>query len=305
MLPPIQNLHAFVAVAQSGQFRIAAQQIGVTESAISHQISRLEAQMGAKLLERDRNGVRLTDVGHSFYQQVAAGLREIEVGVQLVKNRKKKIVTVSVPQTLASLWLAPNMARFYEANPSIELRVSATDRLCDLRGEGIDIAIRRGDQDWPGCEAEPFCTEDIFPVASKELVTQIEAEGLDKTLETVPIILNEAHTDEWDRWCEATGTPLPNSAKLLRLGSYDQVQAAVTNGLGIGMARTPLCLEALTDGRLHRIGHESCTTQTYQLVWPTAYRMHPPQRAFAEWLREARPDARSGSIVAQSPQPRE
>ncbi|WP_299826665.1 LysR family transcriptional regulator [uncultured Roseobacter sp.] len=289
MYPPIQNLRAFVTVADAGQFRIAAEEIGVSESAVSHQIARLEAQLGVQLLERGRNGAKLTDVGRAFYLQVSVGLREIERGLQAVKHSKSNMVTISAPQTLSSLWLAPNLAAFYEANPTVELRVFATDRVCDLKNEGVDLALRRSDAKWSGYDQELFCLEEIFPVATKELSAQVVQLGWDQALRRFPIILNEAHEDEWERWSVQAQSPLPGYAKIRRLSSYDQVQAAVVNGLGIGMARTPLCLEALSDGRLHRIGHQSCKTQAYQLVWPSDRKMHSPQRAFLKWLRQVRP----------------
>ncbi|MBS9718079.1 LysR family transcriptional regulator [Pseudohalocynthiibacter aestuariivivens] len=290
MFPPIQNLRAFVAVANTGQFRIAAEQIGVSESAVSHQIARLEAQMGVQLLERGRNGAMLTEVGRVFYLPVSAGLREIERGLQLVNQDKSNIVTISAPQTLSSLWLAPNLASFYEGNPSVELRVFATDRICDLKNEGIDFALRRSTGDWRGCNQEPFCDEEIFPVATKALSVQVRELGWQRAFQVIPIILNEAHVDEWERWSAEVRIPLADNMKFRRLSSYDQVQAAVINGLGIGMGRTPLCLEALGDGRLHRIGSQSCATHAYQLVWPSDRRTHSRQRAFLNWLRKMKPD---------------
>lgn len=297
MYPPIQNLRAFVTVANAGQFRVAAEKIGVSESAVSHQIARLEAQMGVQLLERGRNGAKLTDIGHAFYLQVSVGLREIELGLQAVKRNKNNIVSISVPQTMSSLWLAPNLAAFYEEHPSVELRVLATDRICDLRNEGIDLAIRRGNGAMRGYEREHFCDEEIYPVATHALSDQIGDLGWGQAFRKIPLILNEAHADEWEKWSAEAGVPLPEHPNIRRLSSYDQVQAAAINGLGIGMARTPLCLEALTDGRLQRIGHQNCKTQSYQLIWPSDRKMHSPQRAFLNWLRRMKPDRLSEGMI--------
>lgn len=290
MYPAIQNLRAFVAVVEAGQFRIAAERVGVSESAVSHQIARLEAQLDVQLLERDRNGVAMTETGRAFYAHVSSGLKEISLGLDAVKRDRGTVVTITAPQTLSSLWLAPNLTSFYEANPAVEIRVLATDRVCDLSAEGIDFALRRSDGNRGTCNQEHFCSEDIYPVANNTLKARIDEVGWNKALEDIPVILNETHGDEWEKWCSAAEISLPAHTRFRRLGSYDQVQAAAIHGLGIAMARTPLCIEALSDGRLHRIGQQSCRTHDYQLVWPSDRRMRAPQHALLDWMRATKPE---------------
>lgn len=289
MYPPIQNLRAFVAVAETGQFRRAADKIGVSDSAVSHQIARLEAQLGVLLMERGRNGAELTPIGRAFYQQVAAGLREIDRGLELISSDKANAVTISAPQTMCSLWLAPHLASFYEAHPETELRVIATNRVCDLRAEGIDFALRRGAGPWPGCAQEGFCTEEIFPIATPDIAARITRRGWAKALTDIPLIVNDSHPREWEIWCEQAGQPLPDGIRIRRFSTFDQVQAAVINGLGLGMARAPLCIEPLADGRVVQVGTTRSQTSAYQIVWPIQHRLSPPQRALLAWLRQTRP----------------
>lgn len=289
MYPPIQNLRAFVAVADSGQFRSAAERVGVSESAVSHQIARLEAHLGVQLLARGRNGARLTEAGHLFYSHIANALREIEAGLLAIKPQPNRI-TLSAPPTLSSLWLAHNLASFYDAHPLIDLQMIATNRVCNLKTEMIDFALRRGNGPWEGYQHEFFCTEDIFPVACASLHHQIRTMPWAHVIEHVPLIMNDLHPEEWEQWSAITGSPLPKGANFRHFGSYDQVQAAILGDVGIGMARTPLCLEALSDGRLYRLDHtQMAQTNSYQIVWNAERRLLPPQKAFLVWLRAMKP----------------
>jgi LysR family glycine cleavage system transcriptional activator len=286
--PPIQNLRAFVAVVEAGQFRSAAEKIGVSESAVSHQISRLEAQLGVQLLKRGRQGAELTDTGRTLFHRVSSGLREIELGVEEIKRNSVNAVTITAPRTFASFWLAPRLTSFYDEHPSVELKILATDRVCDLQAERIDLAIRRSSEQEATEERDLLCAEDIFPIGTEALRARIEVEGWETTLRSVPLILNEAHPDEWQLWSAAADQPLPKETKFRRLGSYDQVQAAVLAGTGIGMGRTPLSGEALMERRLHRIGQRSTRTGSYFIVWRPHQKMAASQLALLDWLRKTR-----------------
>ena len=289
MFPPIQNLRAFVAVVQSGQFRSAAEKLALSESAVSHQISRLEAQLGVQLLKRGRQGAELTDIGRAFFHRVSSGLQEIESGVEEIKRNSINAVTITAPRTFASFWLAPRLTSFYEEYPSVELKLFATDRVCDLQNERIDLAIRRRSKCEPINGQDLFCAEEIFPVATKDLKTRVVKEGWATILRSVPLILNEAHPDEWQIWAAAVAQPLPTETRFRRLGSYDQVQAAVLAGTGIGMGRSPLCNEAVSESRLHPIGREKIQTGSYELVWSPSRRLTEYQTEFLNWLRKVKP----------------
>ena len=219
MWPSIQNLRAFVAVTRSGRFAEAARELGVTESAVSHQIARLEAQLGVRLLERGRERARPTEQGKRLLGHIETALREIELGVRAARTSPGRIVSLTAPRTLAALWLAPNLAGLYAAHPEIEINIVATDRLCDLEREGIDFAIRRGSDPWRGCEQQPFCAEEIAPVAAHDLAEAVLRDGWQRVRDTAVFIRNETHPQEWTAWSAATGLAPPRPDTIRSLGT--------------------------------------------------------------------------------------
>ena len=172
MLPPFARLRAFEAAARLGGVSRAAAELGVTQPAVSQQLSALEALLEVRLLERRRGGgVRLTAEGAAYAQVLTRAFAEIDGATRRLTARAgDPIVTVSLLPTLAVRWLIPRLPSFQADNPDLEVRLSTTARLVDLDREDVDLAIRYGRGQWPRHEARFLMADDMFPVASPRLL---------------------------------------------------------------------------------------------------------------------------------------
>jgi len=291
MYPSTQNLAAFVAVAKLQKFKSASRQLNLTESAISHQISRLEDELGVRLFERTRKGAILTRAGEMFYHHIDKALSEIEKGVSTVKHRRTNLVSVSAPRTFAAMWLAPKISEFSNAHPALELQIMATDRMCNLHREGIDVAFRTTRDTWVEYGQTHFCCQKISPVASPDLAKDIQEIGWDRALDEIPFILNETHPDEWDVWADRSGQSLPANRGYKKLPSYDLVQAAALSGFGVAMSRTPLDDDMRAEGRLVDIfPMHGVQTTPYNLLYIKDHRTRSAVKIFMDWAVEFVPE---------------
>ena len=163
-LPPLNALKAFEAAARSESFTRAAEELNVTQGAVSHQVKALEGILGLKLFNRERQRLVITEAGREYLAVVRDALDRIAVGTErLVQRQTSGVLTVSTSPDFAAKWLVNRLGRFAEAHPDIDLRVSATIQQVDFAREDVDLAVRHGDGNWPGLDAVRLCSEQLFP----------------------------------------------------------------------------------------------------------------------------------------------
>jgi LysR family glycine cleavage system transcriptional activator len=166
-LPPFAALRAFHAAAVHGRFRDAALSLGVTESAISHQVRRLEDFLRIALFERSGPGVRLTPVGRRYLEQIEPALRQIQAATEaILRPTGRAVVRLTLPPSLAASWLIPQLSAFEQAHPDVDLQLVATTRVVDLKRDQVDLAVRHGRGSWPGIEASFLLDETALPVCA-------------------------------------------------------------------------------------------------------------------------------------------
>ena len=166
-LPPLNALRAFEAAARSESFTRAAEELCVTQGAVSHQVKALEATLGIKLFNRERQRLVITDAGREYLNVVRDALDRIAAGTERVLQRQNSgVLTVSTSPDFAAKWLVNRLGRFGEAHPGIDLRISATMHHVDFVREEVDVAVRHGDGNWSGLDAVRLCTEQLFPVCT-------------------------------------------------------------------------------------------------------------------------------------------
>src|ERR1700719_1129968 len=169
-LSPLNALKAFEAVARSNSVTRAAEELCVTQGAVSHQVKALEATLGVKLFNRERQRLVITEAGREYLAVVRDALDRIAVGTErLVQHQTSGVLTVSISPDFAAKWLVHRLGRFAEAYPDIDLRVSATMHHVDFAREEVDLAVRHGDGNWPGLEVVRLCSEHLFAVCSPKL----------------------------------------------------------------------------------------------------------------------------------------
>jgi LysR family glycine cleavage system transcriptional activator len=170
-LPSLNALKAFEAAARHESFTKAADELAVTQGAVSHQVKGLEAELGLKLFNRERQRLVITEAGRGYLEVVRDAFDRLATGTErLLQVQKSGALTVTTSPNFAAKWLVHRLGRFVEAHPDIDLRVAASHRHIDFAREDIDMAVRHGDGQWPGLSVTRLCVEEIFPVCNPELL---------------------------------------------------------------------------------------------------------------------------------------
>src|SRR3954467_2706243 len=171
-LPALNALKAFEAAARYESFTRAAEELCVTQGAVSHQVKALEQELGVKLFNRERQRLVITQAGREYLAVIRDALDRIALGTErLVQRQTSGALTISTSPDFAAKWLVYRLGNFAEAHPEIDLRVSAAMHHVDFAREDVDLAVRHGDGAWPGLDVTRLCTEQLFPVCSPKLIS--------------------------------------------------------------------------------------------------------------------------------------
>jgi LysR family glycine cleavage system transcriptional activator len=292
-LPPLNALKAFEAAARSESFTRAAEELCVTQGAVSHQVKSLEATLGIKLFSRERQRLIITEAGREYLVVIRDALDRIAAGTErIVQRQNSGVLTVSTSPDFAAKWLVNRLGRFADAHPGIDLRVSATMHHVDFAREDVDVAVRHGAGNWGGLDAVRLCSEELFPVCSPKLMSGRNRITKPADLLKFPLL----HLDDWkawSKWLDAAGISdfkMPRGPALNRASML--IDAAI-DGQGIALARTALAAWDLINGRLARPFELSLKlSNTYWIVCPKATSTKPKITTFRDWLlAEAADDA--------------
>src|SRR3954447_6992891 len=204
-LPPLNALKAFEAAARSESLTRAAEELCVTQGAVSQQVKGLEVTLGIKLFARERQHLAITDAGREYLAVIRDALDRIAVGTErLIQRQTSGVLTVSTSPDFAAKWLVHRLGRFAEAHPDIDLRVSATMHRVDFAREEVDLAVRHGDGNWAGLSVVRLCSEQLFPVCSPKLVSGSNRITRASDLLKFSLLrLDDWKT--WSRWLRAVG----------------------------------------------------------------------------------------------------
>ncbi|AXJ04824.1 transcriptional regulator [Pseudomonas fluorescens] len=252
-LPSLNGLRAFECAARHMSFTRAAEELNVTQTAISHQIRRLEDELGVRLFMRLKDGLALTDEGNAYLPGIRSAFLELRYSTEkLLESSNNSVLTISTLVSVASKWLLPRLPSFREAHPQIDVRISASTELVDFRKGGIDAAIRYGDGNWPGLRADWLMSDEIFPVCSPRLLTSDKPLKTPADLTHHPLLhVSGLTANDWNDWLHAAGQP-PLKAKGSRL-TFDLAMMAVQSaidGQGVCIGRSTYVDDDLRAGRL-------------------------------------------------------
>src|SRR5205085_8193811 len=162
-IPQLNALRSFEAAARHQSFTRAADELCVTQGAVSHQVKALEAELGLKLFNRERQGLAITAAGHDYLAVVQDAFDRIALGTdRLLQRQRSGTITVSTSPDFAAKWLVSRLGRFADAYPEIELKLAALMHRVDFAQEDVDLAIRHGDGRWPEVDAVNLCDEELF-----------------------------------------------------------------------------------------------------------------------------------------------
>ncbi len=289
ILPPFAALRAFRAAARRGRFRDAAEELGLTESAISHQIRKLEDFLHVSLFERAGSRVSLTEAGSWYFEDIDPALGRIgEATRALMGGQDRTRVSLTLPPSLAIFWLIPKLSAFEVARPEIDLQLVTTTRRIDLKREQVDLAVRHGAGGWPEMDASFLMSETAMPVASPEFVKTFTQPLSPDSVAGMRVIVNDYFPQEWEEWAAAHGLTPPDPSKAVRLESQEQILAAAESGLGLAMGRSPLVDVRLASGTLIApFGPMRGAGAGYYLCTPKGRPISAAARRVARWLVDA------------------
>jgi LysR family transcriptional regulator, glycine cleavage system transcriptional activator len=299
-LPPLNALRAFEAAARLGSFSAAAQELRVTDSAVSQQVRTLERYLGTRLFKRLPRGLLLTELGSTYLPVLTAGFDRLsEATISLRSAGVGGLLTVSTLPAFATGWLLPRIARFRDRYPRVDLSLKTGRALTDFRREDVDIAIRFG-SGTEGTETRSvfLLAEDVFPVASPTLIPPSRIPLQVAELRALPLLHDvDAHPHQpwldWHRWFERAAVEPPTGLNRLHtqrgLQFTDSIVllGAATAGLGVALGRSPQIEGLLARGQLIRLTQDSWRAAwSYYLVAPPANFSRPNVKVFVEWLLE-------------------
>jgi LysR family glycine cleavage system transcriptional activator len=252
LLPSLNGLRAFEAAARHMSFTRAAAELNVTQTAISHQIRRLEEQLGLTLFIRRNRTLELTREALDYLPSIRSAFADLHrATARLRRNDHEGRLTVSTTASLATKWLVSRVAAFQDANPGVEVRISTSTHLVDFQREEVDIAVRYGHGVWPGLRADWLMAEHIFPVCSPNLLNDARPLRTPEDLAHHTLLHTTVSREDWQLWLTAAG--LPASIATRRGMTFDQgfmaIQAAV-EGLGVALGRFHLVEADISAGRL-------------------------------------------------------
>jgi LysR family glycine cleavage system transcriptional activator len=250
-LPPLNALKAFEAAARHESFTRAAEELCVTQGAVSHQVKALEVELGIKLFNRERQRLVITGAGRDYLNVVRDALDRIAVGTErLMQRQSSGVLTVSTSPDFAAKWLVHRLGRFSESHPEIDLRISATMHHVDFAREDGDLAVRHGDGNWPGHDVIRLSPEQLFVVCSPKLVAGRRLVRPSDVLKFPLLHLDDRKA--WTRWLEVAGVVDAEPSQGPVLNRASMVIDAAVDGQGIALARTTLAAWDLICGRLVR-----------------------------------------------------
>lgn len=293
----VGHWRAFEAVARHLNFRAAAEELSLTQSAVSRQIQSLEDEVGVPLFLRHTRAVELTGAGAQLLQAVAGSLQRIDAAVRLVRRSAgRRTVALSTWASFASMWLITRMEAFQSEHPDIDIRIDASDNLVDLETTDVDMALRyAAPSAMLNSQAQRLFGEQLTVVASPWLLKG--GPGIRSARDLLNYTLIEAgdtHRSQnlewlsWQRWFDAQQLQNFEPKRWLYFNYAHQIVQAALTGQGIALARVPLVADALASGELVEVLPQARldSPMAYWLLVAPRSAQRPEVRAFAAWLLE-------------------
>jgi LysR family glycine cleavage system transcriptional activator len=289
LLPPLNALRAFEAIARHLSFAKAADELHVTPAALSHQIRALEDQLELTLFHRRTRAIELTEAGRLIYPGLQSGFETVRNAMrQLERTRERNVLVISATPGLVAKWLMPRLWRFLQTHPEIDARVSATLKLADFEADGVDAAIRLSKGLNPALHMEKLFDDSMLPVCAPALIEQ----GLESPadLARFPLIHYDFATSQhapptWADWFAAARLDGIDATRGLRVNVADHALDAAVAGAGVSLSHKLIASDDVHAGRLVTpFGPELPLASTYHFVCPKGHETRPNVRAFRDWL---------------------
>ncbi len=280
--PNLNALRMFDAAARHLNFRLAADELNLTQGAVAQQIRRLETELGLQLFHRRPRGLALTEIGRRYHGPVRRALSIIDDATKDIRPRTGR-VTISVTPSFAAKWLVPRLARFAKAHPDIDLQTVASEGLADFRSDGIDIAIRQGAPPFDGDHhVELLAPLDLCAVSSPTFAALARPIRRIEDFAAQPL-LQDAHR-LWDRLLDEAGVTA--KPRMMQFNQTALAMDAAVNGQGVALVpRILLDAEIARDDLIELWRDNGPSHGGYYIVFPKGRDSDPAGRAVIEWMR--------------------
>jgi len=293
-LPPLNAVRAFEAAARHCSFTRAADELFVTQGAISHQVKLLEEWFGFLLFDRHKRELHLTKKGEIYLPSVRVMLNELHVATRaLLDEDSERLLCVSVAESFAVNWLINRMRKFSNRHPDLDIRLASQNQIDDFGNvigeEGpnwVDLRIRYGRGKWPGLHVTKLFDEDVFPVCSPELIDETKPLKELNDLNQYVLIHDDMQMS-WESWVRSVGSTQSISTRGPKFSHSHMALQAALNGEGIVLGRSVLTLDYLDSGQLIRPLNISVPAEhSYYLLCQERMVSNPKIKAFSSWLLE-------------------
>ncbi|MGE0630494.1 MAG: LysR substrate-binding domain-containing protein [Hyphomicrobiaceae bacterium] len=283
-LPPLNTLRLFEAAGRRLSFKLAAKELDVTPSAVSHGVQTLEDWLGTPLFHRSRKGLIMTAAGEKYLPAVTEALSQLASAPGRIKHgTDADHLHISATPTFGSRFLLSRLQRFQAVHPKVMISVDTAHRPVEFPRDGAHLAIRLGSGTWAGVLSEKLLTETLVPVCSPGLLDRL---GNSPSLSDATIIHATSMVQDWEAWGAGSGHGPIDCRRAMSVDTSQIAIDAAIAGLGIAIARRPFVDPELESGALVRFDpREVRCTLSYWLVMPPESRARPAVQAFCAWLK--------------------
>lgn len=282
-LPPMSAIRVFEAAARHQSFTRAAEELGMTQAAVSYQIKMLEDRIGVPLFTRLPRQVVLTEKGLQLAPAVTEAFEALRLAFAGVESSAQSMISLTTTHTFASNWLVPRLGHFRQRYPGIAVQVDISLQTMDLAKHGFDVAIRSGRGDWPDLEIYHLFVNRVTPVCSPDLIRGV---ALRRPSDLLKLPLMTPSDPWWQGWFTLAGVDPANLGQRsdYSLGAQQFEGMAAVAGQGVAMVNPSFFRSELEAGRLVRPFELMLDTGSYWLVYPKSRRRYAKIQAFRDWI---------------------
>ena len=286
-LPPFAAVRAFEAAARHGSFTAAAEELNVTQSAISHQVKRLEAFLDTPLFVRTPQGLTVTPAGQDYLAELTGILDRLDASTRRICHPDQpELLRIRATPAFTARWLLPRMHRFQSRHPELDYEIANGLPPTDFSNGDVDLFIHWGTEPVDGARVEPFFASARAPVASPQFLRRAPAIESPADLLAVTL-LHDKVLDGWAQWFESCGVVPPANPRGPRFAHCELALQAAETGQGVALPYTALIPSELESGRLVRLfDHETPPVVIYSLAYQESDAGEPKIRAFRDWILE-------------------
>ena len=294
-LPPLNALRAFEAAARCGNFTRAAQELFVTQGAVSRHIPTLEEWLGMKLFERGRHGIRLTPAGQNYFASMRVALDHIEHGTrQLLQSPDDSLLRIKLPPTFAIRWLIPRLSRFHARHPKIDVQITTSHKPTDFDRDDVDLSIHSEPHPPTGPGYRLLFRETLVPVCAPGLLQRDPPLKKPADLARHALLCSLNRPQDWPTWLAAAGVRGVDGNRGLKFENAGMAYQAAAEQLGVMVAVLPFVQDDLASGRLVAPFDLRVRTEGgYFMAWPANRPVPQRVRDFEAWIASAAESAQS------------